>query len=397
VKALMNKKTYHYNNIAMKKITITISLIALNAITMLSQANPKVVEAAQLEAPSVYQSPVFYALIFVAVVLLIFIVQLGKVLSAIAIKYGQEQAKKNWDGFKTIALLIALSAIGIDTQAQLKMPEPHTQAMFLHEGFGHTAINALVVIIAIELAVVLYYMMLIRSYTNKHLANVAPAKRRSYFWDRMNKSVAIEAEAAIMTDHNYDGIRELDNALPPWWKYGFYLTIVWAGIYLAYYHVVNEGALQGTEYATEMEEARLAIAAYKAKAADSVDETTITLSADPAIIQQGASHYAKLCKVCHGSSGEGLVGPNLTDSYWLHGGDIKDVFKTVKYGIQGKGMKSWQQELSASEIAQVANYIMSLQGTNPANGKAPEGELYGATVVANPDTTAKDTLNTTTK
>lgn len=381
----------------MKKATITTLLIAIITLPAISQANPQVVEAAKLEAPSIYQSPVFYALIFVAVVLLIFIVQLGKVFSAIALKYGKEQAKKNWDGFKAIAALVALSSAALPAQAQLKMPEPHTQAMFLHEGFGHTAINALVVIIAIELAVVLYYMLLIRSYTNAHIAEVAPAKRRSYFWDRMNKSVAIEAEAAIMTDHDYDGIRELDNALPPWWKYGFYVSIVWAGIYLTYFHVVKEGALQATEYTNEMETARIAIEAYKAKAADAVDETTITLQADATILQQGASHYTKLCKVCHGGAGEGIVGPNLTDSYWLHGGDIKDVFKTIKYGVQGKGMKSWQQELSAAEIAQVANYVMSLQGTNPANGKAPEGDLYGAPATASVDTTTKDTLATAAK
>jgi cytochrome c oxidase cbb3-type subunit 3 len=381
----------------MKRISITMSLIAVLSHAGWSQANPAVVEAAQLQAPSVYQSPVFYALIFVAVVLLIFIVQLGKVFGAIALQYGKDQAKKNWEGFKTIAVLIALSAAAIPTQAQLKMPEPHKQAMFLHEGFGHTAINALVVIIAIELAVVLYYLLLIRSYTNVHIAQVSPAKRRSYFWDRMNKSVAIEAESAIMTDHDYDGIRELDNALPPWWKYGFYVSSVWAGIYLAYFHVVREGALQATEYTNEMETARIAIEAYKAKAADAVDETTVTLQADASILQQGSSHYDKLCKVCHGGSGEGLVGPNLTDSYWLHGGDIKDVFKTIKYGVQGKGMKSWQQELSASEIAQVANYIISLQGTAPANGKAPEGDLYAPAVVAAIDSTTKDTISTASK
>lgn len=378
----------------MKRITITTSLIALFVHSGWAQANPAIVEAAKLQEPSIYQSPVFYALIFVAVVLLIFIVQLGKVFSAIALKYGKDQAKKNWEGFKTIAALIALSSVALPSQAQLKMPEPHKQAMFLHEGFGHTAINALVVIIAIELAVVLYYMLLIRSYTNAHIAEVAPAKRRSYFWDRMNKSVAIEAEAAIMTDHDYDGIRELDNALPPWWKYGFYVSIVWAGIYLTYFHVVKEGALQATEYTNEMETARLAIEAYKAKATDAVDETTITLQADATILQQGASHYTKLCKVCHGGSGEGIVGPNLTDSYWLHGGDIKDVFKTIKYGVQGKGMKSWQQELSAAEIAQVANYVMSLQGTHPSNPKAPEGDLYAAAGSAPQDTVATDTLNT---
>ena len=369
------------------KILIT-GLLWCMSFTVHAATQQQIIDAAKLTKPSIYQSAVFYALIFVAVLLLIFIVQLGKVFSAIAEKYGKEQSKKKWDGFKSVIMLLGLGSMHMQANAQLTMPEPATQAMFLHEGFGHPAINGLVVIILLELSVVFYYMLLIRSFTRSHSLKPAREVRRSRFWDLMNQSVAIESEAAIMTDHEYDGIRELDNALPPWWKYGFMVSILWGAIYLIYFHVAKEGELQAAEYATEMEDARISLAAYRAKAADAVDEFTITLSADPSFIQKGASHYDKLCKVCHGIAGEGIVGPNLTDAYWLHGGGIKDVFKTVKYGVQGKGMKSWQQELSASEIAQVSNYVLSLQGTLPANGKAPEGDLYSQNEPIISDTTS---------
>jgi cytochrome c oxidase cbb3-type subunit 3 len=394
-RALANKKIFPFNNSAMKNKIIITGLLWCISLHMHAATQQQIIDSEHLTKPSIYQSPVFYALIFVAVLLLIFIVQLGKVFSAIAEKYGKEQSKKTWDGFKTVILLLGLGSIHAQANAQLTMPEPHTQAMFLHEGFGHPAINGLVVIILLELSVVFYYMLLIRSFTRSHSLKPAREIRRSRFWDLMNQSVAIESEAAIMTDHEYDGIRELDNALPPWWKYGFMVSILWGAMYLIYFHVAKEGELQAAEYATEMENARISLEAYRAKAADSVDEFTIALSTDPSIIQKGAIHYDKLCKVCHGAAGEGIVGPNLTDAYWLHGGAIKDVFKTVKYGVQGKGMKSWQQELSAAEIGQVSNYVLSLQGTSPANGKAPEGDLY-STIVSEPDdtTAVRDTAKT---
>jgi cytochrome c oxidase cbb3-type subunit 3 len=125
-----------------------------------------------------------------------------------------------------------------------------------------------------------------------------------------------------------------------------------------------------------MEEARIAIAEYKKKAADMVDETSVVMLSDAAALSEGAAIYKQHCVVCHGQAGEGLVGPNLTDANWIHGGNIKDLFKTIKYGVSGKGMKSWQQELSPQMMAKVSSYIKTLAGTNPPNPKAPEGDVY---------------------
>lgn len=205
-------------------------------------------------------------------------------------------------------------------------------------------------------------------------------------WDILNGHVAIEKEKDIMLDHNYDGIRELDNQLPPWWKYGFYFTIVVGIIYLINYHVTYTGLTQEQEYEASVIEAEAAVAAYLAAASLNVDETSVVFEATDERVNGGKSIYMEKCKVCHGDAGQGGVGPNLTDAYWLHGGTINDVFKTVKYGVPAKGMQSWKAQLSPTQIQNVSTYIMTMQGTNPANPKEPQGELFAP--AASEDTAA---------
>jgi cytochrome c oxidase cbb3-type subunit III len=187
------------------------------------------------------------------------------------------------------------------------------------------------------------------------------------------KAVPIERESEIMFDHEYDGIRELDNQLPPWWVYMFYATIVFAVVYMWYYHINQDGNVQDNEYKQELVDAEIIMK----QMAEKVNENTATLLTDESRLAKGAELFQQNCKACHGANGEGTVGPNLTDDYWLHGGDIKDIFKTVKYGVPQKGMIAWQAQLSASQIQEVASYIVTLRGTNPANPKDPQGELVG--------------------
>ncbi|MEL5993809.1 cbb3-type cytochrome c oxidase N-terminal domain-containing protein [Hymenobacter segetis] len=174
-----------------------------------------------------------------------------------------------------------------------------------------------------------------------------------------------------LLDHNYDGIHEFDNDLPPWWKYGFYATIVFAISYVTYYHVLKTGQLQGAEYAAEMQQAALLIAATPD---DPNQLTTYQPLLVPAELSSGKSIFATNCAPCHGASGEGKVGPNLTDEFWLHGGEVNHVYKTIKFGVNGKGMVAWKGKLSGKQILQVASYVLSLQGTKPANAKPPQGE-----------------------
>ena len=178
-----------------------------------------------------------------------------------------------------------------------------------------------------------------------------------------------------LLDHDYDGIHEFDNDLPPWWKYGFILTIVFAIGYVAYYHVLKTGQLQGAEYAAEMQQAALLIAATPD---DPNLLTTYQPLKLPAELSSGKTIFATNCAPCHGSSGEGKIGPNLTDEFWLHGGEVNHVYKTIKFGVNGKGMVAWKGKLTGKQILQVSSYVLSLRGTKPANAKPPQGEKEAA-------------------
>lgn len=189
-------------------------------------------------------------------------------------------------------------------------------------------------------------------------------------------SKAIEEEHEIILDHNYDGIKELDNNLPPWWVYGFYATIIFAIIYLVRFEVFNDYD-QVEEYEIAVAEAKIQIEEWKKTAKDLVDINTVTLLTEASDLNAGKTIFNTNCVACHKSDGGGGIGPNLTDKYWILGGGIKNTFKTISEGGRdGKGMISWKSELKPSEMAQVASYILSLQGTSPASPKAPEGEIW---------------------
>jgi cytochrome c oxidase cbb3-type subunit 3 len=188
-------------------------------------------------------------------------------------------------------------------------------------------------------------------------------------------------------DHNYDGIRELDNSLPPWWVAMFYLTIGFAFVYIGYMHFSDYGLSSIQEYELEMEQAEEAVQAYLSRQSNLVDESNVEMLTDQADLEAGKIIFQTQCAVCHGTMGEGGIGPNMTDNYFIHGGTIKDAFKTVKYGVPEKGMISWSSQLSAGDMAKVSSYILTLVGTNPPNQKEPQGELFQQQV----ETEAQDT------
>lgn len=188
-------------------------------------------------------------------------------------------------------------------------------------------------------------------------------------------AVPLDQEEDVLFDHEFDGIRELDNKLPPWWVAMFYLTIAFAVVYLGYYHL-GSGPSQAEEYEMEMERAEKAVAEYRARQAEQVDETNVTMVTDEQALSMAKTLYETNCMACHGMQGEGTVGPNLTDPYWIHGGSLSDIFKTIKYGVPEKGMIPWRTQMRATDMQNIASYILTLQGTNPPNAKEPEGELY---------------------
>ncbi|WP_412985925.1 cbb3-type cytochrome c oxidase N-terminal domain-containing protein [Pontimicrobium sp. IMCC45349] len=195
-------------------------------------------------------------------------------------------------------------------------------------------------------------------------------------YNKLVDNKPIEEEGEIILDHNYDGIKELDNNLPPWWIYSFYISIVFAVVYLARYHVFD-GPSQIDELETELAEAKIAIEEYKKTAKDLVDFNTVELLTETSDLNAGKKIFEANCVACHMADGGGGIGPNLTDKNWILGGGIKNVFKTVSEGGRdGKGMVAWKQSLKPSEIAQVSSYLLTLQGTTPAKPKAPEGDIW---------------------
>ena len=195
-------------------------------------------------------------------------------------------------------------------------------------------------------------------------------------WNKITGNKPIEKEGEIILDHNYDGIKELDNELPPWWVWMFYATIIFAVVYLVRFHIVGDYD-QDLEYEQEVAAATLAIEEYKKTVKNLVDVNTVELLTDTADLSAGKAIFETTCVACHMADGGGGIGPNLTDENWILGGGIKNVFNTVSEGGRdGKGMVAWKQTLKPVEIAQVSSYLLTFQGTTPANPKEAEGDIW---------------------
>jgi len=192
---------------------------------------------------------------------------------------------------------------------------------------------------------------------------------------KLTRSTPIENEADILLDHEYDGIRELNNRIPPWFNYLFIATIIFAVIYFFDYEILKTSPSQIEEYKMEMKMASTQ-KQDKLKSGALLDEKTVTVLKEAAELNKGKEIFNANCVACHRQDGGGLVGPNLTDDYWIHGGGIKNIFKTITNGVPEKGMISWKSQLNPKQIQQVASYIISLQGTNPKNPKPPQGDKY---------------------
>jgi cytochrome c oxidase cbb3-type subunit 3 len=179
-----------------------------------------------------------------------------------------------------------------------------------------------------------------------------------------------EPKDPLLLDHEYDGIRELDNKLPRWWVWLFYGSIIFAVVYLAYYHVLGKGDLMAAEYIKEMKAGNELKVAAMSKFEASIP--TLQPSKDPLVIDAGRQTFAKLCAPCHRADAGGLVGPNLCDDYWIHGSNFADNVTTIWNGVPAKGMITWKNSLKPNQVYEVASYIYTLRGSNPKNPKPPE-------------------------
>lgn len=241
----------------------------------------------------------------------------------------------------------------------------------------------LILLIAIALIINAIENVMFQTLSEEGKKKYLDSKKKGWEWSWGKKtykkllgSKPVEEEGEIILDHNYDGIQELDNNLPPWWVYMFYATIIFGAIYLVRFHIFNDYD-QEQEFKTEMAIAAQEIEEYKKTAKDLVDASTVEMLTDAADLSAGKAIFESNCVACHMADGGGGIGPNLTDEHWILGGGIKNVFNTVSEGGRdGKGMIAWKQTLKPAEIAQVASYVLTFQGTTPANPKDAEGEIW---------------------
>lgn len=247
----------------------------------------------------------------------------------------------------------------------------------------------------------IYILRVLKVMIQDHVKSKAEGLGQVYIkppsiWEQINQkltnAVPLEQESTIILNHDYDGIKELDNHLPPWWTYLFYTTAVFAVVYMFIYHVSGSMPLQTAEYNMEIALAAEIKAQNRSETKSDIDEANVTLSDNPSDLKKGAKIYQQQCAACHKSQGEGGIGPNLTDDYWLHGGSFKEIFATIKYGVPDKGMISWKPLLSPVQMRAVASYIKTLKGSNPPNAKAPQGELYEEVIEASVAKTDSTTI-----
>jgi cytochrome c oxidase cbb3-type subunit 3 len=349
---------------------------------------------AQTKAPATTQAVTsgynqLAVLLMILIVVLAFVIWgMGQVLTAL----GKQLVDKNKQAPKilSIVLLAGFSLLSQVSMAQDAAATNVVKELPNYGGLTSTAYYMFLTVFVTELLVILFLAFSIRRmYTELLPAKIKPVKDRTrlaVWWNNLDKklftkAVAIDQEADVLLDHDYDGIKELDNALPPWWKYGFYLTIGVALIYLLNFHVLGIGLSPTEEYNAEMENARITKERYEANNKDRIDEKNVPM-ADADGIKAGQGLFEANCVACHLKDAGGNVGPNLTDDYWIHKGSLNDIFNTIKMGYADKGMQSWSSQFTPKEISFLASYIKTLKGTKPAVPKAPQGELYVDAVAA---------------
>ncbi|MDX1827931.1 MAG: cbb3-type cytochrome c oxidase N-terminal domain-containing protein [Lutibacter sp.] len=208
---------------------------------------------------------------------------------------------------------------------------------------------------------------------NKKSENISGWQR---FLKSMTKANELGKEEDVMLDHDYDGIKELDNVLPPWWKAGFYITIA-IGVFYSIMVIGFNKYNQFDELKDELATAKKQVETYKSEHPELFSTENITAFTDAENIAKGKALFtSKTCFACHAADLGGGIGPNLTDNHWILGGGIKNIFHTIsKGGRPGKGMVAWEATISKLERQQLASYIISMQGTTPAAPKAPQGDI----------------------
>lgn len=361
-----------------KKLSFALAAIALPTAGIIAQNVEE--KSGNLKTFAANLQPAEWILVGVALVLFLVILSMGNMLKRLAYDKYQSHLKS---GTNVLVMLIvggvALFGLPVNMLAEEVVATPFAAA----EASNETTLTMMILlaVIAIEIIIILMLLRSIKMFMGQGLAIESAASIAAgssiwaTLWKQMNQSVEIEKEKDILLDHSYDGIRELDNDLPPWWKWGFYITIVFAVIYLARYHVFQTAPLQIEEFEIAMARAEAELEARRALGTQ-INEETVTFLGSESDLAAGKEIYTVNCAVCHGQMGEGGIGPNMTDDYWIHGGSIRDIFRITRNGVIEKGMTPWRDILSPLQIAQVSSFVKTMRDTDPPNQKAPEGELW---------------------
>lgn len=303
-------------------------------------------------------------------------------------------------------LIIAFIAI-IFTQTKVWAQDAVSTAAQSTQGITmHDFVNMiLIVLVALLFMLVVYQLILIRQQIKRLRSEIIPDAANeplqgTSFFEEIKQKLSglkpIEMEKdLIMHGHEYDGIQELSNGMPPWLRYFFQLTILFGVVYFMYYVVLDIGDTQVEEYEKEMAAAQLLKEERMKLAANSIDENNAVMMLGEMDLLEGKRIFGENCATCHGELGGGGAGPNLTDEYWIHGGGIKNVFKTIKYGNIQKGMAPWQDKLTPLQIQKVSSYVLSLQGTNPPDALPPAGEKWIEESVVSNDANNQNTAAST--
>ncbi|MBL8009866.1 MAG: c-type cytochrome [Flavobacteriales bacterium] len=345
-------------------------------------------QTAVAAAPAPASMETVYLLLAVAVLQVVIILSLSGILRTLG---GTGTVWADYLKGRRAAVVLAL--LGSVTTADLHAATGLTTTLVTVQALMWWMIAINVILFAIIVGQLSVVRGMARTLSGKEEVDTRMADEGPTFADtvlqRLTRSVKVEQEKDLLMHHEYDGIRELDNVLPPWWLWLFYGTVIWSVVFLLNVHVFDIWPTQEEEYRQEMAQAKAEVDAYLAQFAGMVDETNVTALTDAAAIAGGRATFDAYCKACHGGAGEGGVGPNLTDDHWIHGGGVQNVFKTIKYGVPEKGMIAWKAQLKPAEMQAVTSYILTLHGTDPPNAKAPEGELWKeATTTAPVDSAA---------
>lgn len=327
-------------------------------------------------APSELYDPVAMMLLLIIGGLLLAIILLGNaVLGAMDI-FREKMKKDAGKALFTIGIVL-LTLMGSSAFAQETAPAANPY--FTH--LSPTSFYLLVAVIIVELAVIISLLFVLRFLAGikrkRKPAKVAvPGKPRVSWLEKINNTKTVDAAAEADEDmgHDFDGIHELNNPTPPWWKWGFVFTVCFGIVYFWRTEISHSAPSQLEELAAAEEKAAMAKEEYLKKAANNIDESNVVLLTDADDLAAGQKMFISNCAPCHGPQGQGVVGPNLTDDYWLHGGKINEVFKTIKYGVADKGMKAWQEDFSPKQLAQLASFIKSIHGSHPPNAKEAQGQ-----------------------